>query len=426
MFYRILRVIATISFKIFYRRIYTANVHKVPKDKPTILICNHPNGFMEPCLLACFLPVSLYFLVRGDLFSVWWLKALLKATHQIPIFRFQDGSFGQLRTNASTFDYCYSILKEHKHILIFPEGSTEQLRYIRPFQRGMARLAYGAMEKYPDLDLQICPVSIHFSHPTKPRSDVMINVGDSIPVKTYFELAQKDLNSAFKKLIEDSNTELKSIAIDSPQRGNEPFFEQVIDFNFQERSGKSFFPIHNRNSHQFIEEQQLLSSIDLREERQYQYIVAQGDSYFESLKKLSIGSSAPVLKSNRILFRIVFVLLGLIPALIGLALNFLPPMIGKIIADRQVKDMQFYSSVMAATAMFFYVIYWLLLVILGLIFFRIYGLFILLLPILGIFSLSWLSSFQKLCTQLKWIFLKTETKNRIINQYVAFKQSIKT
>ena len=69
MIYSFVRPIAAYALKIFFRKIYFTNRDRIPKGKPLILAINHPTAFIEPCILACFLPIKLHFLVRGDLFK---------------------------------------------------------------------------------------------------------------------------------------------------------------------------------------------------------------------------------------------------------------------------------------------------------------------------------------------------------------------
>ena len=149
MIYSFVRPIAALALKIFFRKIYFTNRNRIPDGKPLILAINHPTAFIEPCILACFLPIKLYFLVRGDLFKKAHFSKMLNLLHMVPIFRKQEG-LDQLSKNDETFDFCYKALKDHKTVVILPEGKTIQEKRLRPIRKGLARIAFGTYEKYGD------------------------------------------------------------------------------------------------------------------------------------------------------------------------------------------------------------------------------------------------------------------------------------
>ena len=140
MFYKLLKFWASLTFRFYFRRIYVSGTEHIPENAPVLFIVNHPNSFMEACIVACFQHRDLHFLVRGDMFEKKWLKPLLNWTNQIPIYRFKDG-FSKLRNNKSTFDQSFEVLASGKALLIFPEASTQMVKYLRPLQKGAARLA---------------------------------------------------------------------------------------------------------------------------------------------------------------------------------------------------------------------------------------------------------------------------------------------
>ncbi|MBL0102155.1 MAG: 1-acyl-sn-glycerol-3-phosphate acyltransferase [Saprospiraceae bacterium] len=130
-------------------------------------------------------------MVRGDVFENPFLRPILKSTHQIPIFRFRDG-FSKLRENSHTIDESLQVLIENKNLLIFAEGSTESVKKLRPLQKGIVRIAFQALEKNPELELEILPVGLNFTYPTDFNEEVMLQVGQPILVQKYFESYKTD------------------------------------------------------------------------------------------------------------------------------------------------------------------------------------------------------------------------------------------
>ncbi|MCB0691868.1 MAG: 1-acyl-sn-glycerol-3-phosphate acyltransferase [Saprospiraceae bacterium] len=217
MFYSFLRVLANIVIRLYYRRIYISGLENIPTDKPVMIASNHPNGFLEPIIMACIWPRDLSFLVRGDLYDNKFLQPLLKATNEIPIYRFKDG-FASLRNNQKTIQTVVDQLKASRHIIIFIEGGTEAVKYLRPFKKGMARMAYQATKSDESLDIQILPSGINFTDGKKFRSDVFLNIGNPISFKAYYQDGQLDEKRLLDVVTEDTFQSMRPLVFDEKER----------------------------------------------------------------------------------------------------------------------------------------------------------------------------------------------------------------
>jgi 1-acyl-sn-glycerol-3-phosphate acyltransferase len=206
MVYRLLRVLANIIIRLYYRKIYISGLDRIPADKPVLIASNHPNGFLEPIIMACNWPRSLGFLVRGDLYDNKFLQPIMKATNQIPIYRFKDG-FAGLRNNKKTIATVVEKLHDNNHIIIFIEGGTQAVKYLRPFKKGMGRMVLQASNEDKDLDIYILPLCINFTDGKAFRSDVYLNVGEPFSFKKYRE--EKQLGD--KELIDEVTKDVYSI-----------------------------------------------------------------------------------------------------------------------------------------------------------------------------------------------------------------------
>ena len=186
MVYKILRVLANIAIRIFYGKIIVQGLENVPKDGPLLIASNHPNGFLEPIIMACLFPRPLHFMVRGDVFNKKWLRPILLSTNQLPIFRFKDG-FSALRQNDACLKAANDALDDDAAIILFIEGGTKDIKKLRPFQKGLSRMAHHYMtEGKKNKDIRVLPVGINFVAPSKWRSTVFLNVGESISAKDSF------------------------------------------------------------------------------------------------------------------------------------------------------------------------------------------------------------------------------------------------
>lgn len=180
LFYRTLRSIVRLVLQIYFKKVSLQGERQIDASQPLLIAVNHPNSFLEACLLACWLKIPLHFIVRGDVFHPAF-RWFFSWTNQIPIYRFRDG-FSKLRNNYDTFQNCYEKLNEGKKILIFSEGSTKWTKQLRTIQRGTGHIAVGAMKAYPELPLQIVPVGVNYENVFKFRSIVEIKVDKPLAV----------------------------------------------------------------------------------------------------------------------------------------------------------------------------------------------------------------------------------------------------
>ena len=409
MFYKLFRQLAKLSFLIFFRHIHVSNYKNVPLDKPTILCCNHPNGFLEPCLLACFLRMPLYFLARGDLFSVKWLKWILKATNQIPIYRFRDG-FSGLRGNDNSFQYCYKILNERKHILIFPEGSTEQVRYLRPLQKGPARLAFGAQDKFPDLDIQMVPVQIHFTAPTKFRSEVLLNIGEPIDVKEYSAMHGENPKKAVQDLTDLISMRMKSLGVHVKDEKEWSSIENIWKLTNSEFGILGWWPISNTDSNllpSFISKIQKMNALSGSKKSEF---TTEIDGYFGQLKQFKLKDKIVKIGTKGFFLNIAVMIITFVPAFIGFVFAIIPAILVKKFANVKVKDVEFYSSILSTVGMFVFILNYLLIFGIALYLFSLKGLWVLILPFFGYLAVIHIENIKNLLNQIKWLLLPQKIK----------------
>jgi 1-acyl-sn-glycerol-3-phosphate acyltransferase len=199
----------------YYKKIYIEGANNVPKDVPLIFICNHPNSFMEACLLAVFQHRTLHFLVRGDMFEKKWLAPILRETNQIPIYRFKDG-FEKLRNNKSSFSASFDILAENKCILLFPEGSTVFVPWLRPFQKGAARLATGTLDEKKIEDVFVMPCAVHYFNALETRSKVTLQFGEAISTRQFLN-ANPDSKDILSDYTEYLYKKMDEIVLNYPE-----------------------------------------------------------------------------------------------------------------------------------------------------------------------------------------------------------------
>jgi 1-acyl-sn-glycerol-3-phosphate acyltransferase len=179
--YTILHTLVRITLPLYYRKIHVTGIENFPQDKPVLLAVNHQNAFLDGVLVAYKLDKQLYFLARSDAFKGKFGAKILKSMNLVPIYRKQDGT--GVENNAQVFQWCYKTLEDHKPVLIFPEGTCEPHKHMFPLKKGMARIALGAVDSHPEMDLQIVPVALNYEDHMAFRSKVWVDFGTPISVQ---------------------------------------------------------------------------------------------------------------------------------------------------------------------------------------------------------------------------------------------------
>ncbi len=338
MVYRFLFYFANLIIRIYYRKFYVSGLEMIPKDKPLLIVSNHPNGFLEPIIMACLFPIDLHFLVRGDLFENKVLRWLLVSTNQVPIYRFKDG-IAALRNNQKTIEKTIEVLKQNKAIIIFAEGSTDAAWHVREMKKGMARMAFQCLDGSPDLDLHILPVGVTFQNSSKPGSDVILNAGEAYAVKPYYTSNAREAKDKMDDLTEFTRNKIQQLTIHLEDKNNEKNLG-ILWKNYINSKTFSFLP-------RVLKEDKLFVEMKKNE------------------KTLNQGLEFKVDKKKFTSY-LQFLLLPL--ALLGFLSWFIPIGLGFFITNKYVKQLEFISSVKAASSGFLVLIYTLVLFVIGLIF----------------------------------------------------------
>lgn len=393
MLYSIVRPIAKLGIRVFYRKIYLSNTARIPRNKPVILAANHPTGFMEPCILACYLDRPLSFLVRGDFFKKPLYRRLLNSLHMLPVYRVKDGGLSVVKNNFETFDYCFRALRENKTLMILAEGSAEHEKRLRPLKKGTARIAMGTLEAYPDLEnVYIVPVGVNYTYAELPRTEVMIDFGEPMLASDYLAFYKENPNQTINDFTGNLYEHMAERIVIIHKKADEELTEYLLQIDRSQRT-----KISEKSSPQFLEaEKRIADGVNSLNENAKNTLLTQARDYFGELQKLGISD---VILSRRIpsfLLSGLLLILGFPLFLLGFVCNALPIWLAKSIADKRVRRPEFYAPVYWAISLGTYLIWWILWLV-GLLFFAapIALLWLLLMPLLGYFSILFFEYFQQ-------------------------------
>ena len=421
MFSRFLKfIIPPFTFRVFFRRIFYSNLKKVPLEKPLLFAGNHQNSFMDGILVGSYLPQPLHFLMRADMFANPVARFCLRELNVSPVYRMEEG-LENVHKNKETFLAINKILRKNGNYVVFSEGFCVQEKRLQKLRKGTARMAFGAEEEH-GLDVNIVPVGINYTYPSKFRKEVMINFHEPFSIR---ELKEIYKNNAAKGLLA-FNEKIEA-----------GLLEQVIIINNKEddwlaeellKMGRNnmvlpFFKWRFDTDDRRILEKGISDKIN--------HLSSSSKENLEKLKE-KVRIYTDLLKSGRIkdeniarkldwgFVRYLSVIAGWPVFIAGYAANLIPYTVPRIICNTLIKDLRFYSSVYIGLATVLYLIYFPVLLILAGIFFGWQGLLAgLLVPLLGYLVLFYREvTIERFHTFRYWIkkIRKPELINELIKQ----------
>ncbi len=194
--YILLKYWVKIGLHLYYGKIVVLGLDTVPKDKPILFLPNHQSALLDVLLIGVDCGRKPYFLTRSDVFKRPMLERFFTYLQMIPIYRIRDGR-NALKNNEAVFAKCAALLGKNQAILMFPEANHNIKRRVRPLSKGFTRILFSALDKNPDLDIQMIPVGLNYRTNSGFPDQVAIYFGKCIPVLPLYDKADP-LGSANK------------------------------------------------------------------------------------------------------------------------------------------------------------------------------------------------------------------------------------
>lgn len=339
-FLRMLRV----TVRIFFRHIHVSNVKNVPYDKPLVIAANHPGAFLDPIILACFIKKPIYFLVRGDVFKNKLVRLIFEQFHMIPVYR-KDEGFENIEKNHDTNAKVAEILKQNGIVVIFCEGYSAIDRRLRTILKGTARICMQtAMSE--NLDVQIIPAGITYTHKTNYRKEVILDFSAPIVMHDYKELFASHPQKSFVSITNELRNRLQHNFVEIRNPECDVLTELHLNYLRNEQPAPTI-PVVTRNGKVLAYERRLSDSINLLYENNL--------PAYEQLERLTMNYQKNLLEAHCADSGVVSNLPGLI-SYFGLVLGFpimvlgaicwgIPYRISCIVANRNVSRIDFHDSV---------------------------------------------------------------------------------
>jgi 1-acyl-sn-glycerol-3-phosphate acyltransferase len=212
-------VSSTLKLGLFFysKKIRVLGTQNIPKKGAVLFAVNHPNGLVDPLYVTTTNKRKNHFLVRAASFKKPFIKKILESLYLMPIYRIRDG-IQQLGNNHEIFEKCHTILKNGETLMIFPEGSHDKKRTVRPLSKGFTRIVFGALEKYKELEIKVVPVGITYQHASHFPANVLVNYGRPISTRNIFKT--NPVPKAIHVLKAEVRQQLEELSVHIPNDSN--------------------------------------------------------------------------------------------------------------------------------------------------------------------------------------------------------------
>lgn len=422
--YWLLQRCAILISRLFYKRYQVNNIKNFLRKEPVILAPNHQNALMDAMAFVNHVNAQPVFLARADVFKPGIITNILTIINILPVYRIRDG-ISNVKRNDEIFDRTMQIFKnKYNPLVVFPEGNHGDKRRLRPILKGIFRIAFQAQEELGDTaGVKIIPLGLDYSNYEKERSTILINFGEAIEVKDYYQAYLEDSIKGINLIKDRLAAEMTKYMIDIQ---TEEYYD-CYDFlrDIKNKRGRNLMQ-------KLREDKKLIQSLNTQLEKNEQ-VIKHLDSKVKACKDL-LGNLHLL---PEVLYKSNYSLLGigltnmlhlvLLPIfLLGFVNNYIPYCIIQKIVRKKVKDPQFRSSFKYVLYLIFLPVFYLLFLIpMSFIDVSIWykvGYFVCM-PFSGIIALDFAVRFKKLYAKLRYA-LKLRINNKSAIQLRQYRNEI--
>jgi len=333
---------------LIHKKTIITGKEKIPTNKPILFAPNHQNALSDPLAILLHTSYQPVWLARADIFKSKRISAILKFFKIMPVYRLRDGKENLIK-NEQTFADSIKVLKHNSALALFPEAAHSGRRQMLVHKKAVPRIVFMAEEKTDyNLDIQIIPTGIYYSHYWKFNRTVIVNFGDPIPVKDYLEEYKVNQNSATLKLRQKIYDSIEPLIIDIRTKKFYNDFETIRSIYgkyFLKRQGKKCTSLNLFKSDQILVKK--LDHLESEKPLEIEQLVSEVNDYMTKIKKHKLRSWV-IYKRKENLLKIaankLFLLAGLPFFIYGFVLNFIPFFAIDTLVKRKVKDKSFWSS----------------------------------------------------------------------------------
>jgi 1-acyl-sn-glycerol-3-phosphate acyltransferase len=186
--YGSLRTAARVALDWYYAGVIVQGAERVPERGPLIVVANHPNALVDALIVSTTIRRRVQLTAKATLFEHPLLAPLLRTLGIIPLRRARDeraaarsSDAPSVTRNTDAFGFITKALRDGGAVLVFPEGISHDDPALAPLKTGAARMALQARAEGVR-ELRLLPLGLVYEEKERPRSRVLVRVGEPIDV----------------------------------------------------------------------------------------------------------------------------------------------------------------------------------------------------------------------------------------------------
>jgi glycerol-3-phosphate O-acyltransferase/dihydroxyacetone phosphate acyltransferase len=185
MLYQMLRAAADVALHWYYADVVVQGPERIPAHGPLIITANHPNALVDALVVGTTMRRRVLLTAKATLFENPALAVVLRAVGVVPLRRARDerdpDAAASASRNSDAFRMVTRALERQGAVLVFPEGISHDEPSLAPLKTGAARMALAAAADGVG-GLRILPFGMIFEQKERPRSRVLVRIGQPIDV----------------------------------------------------------------------------------------------------------------------------------------------------------------------------------------------------------------------------------------------------
>ena len=177
--------------RMFFRRIEVAGVENIPSQGGGVLICWHPNGWVDGAVIATHFPYPLVAAGRHGILKIPVLGWMMRQCGALPVYRQQDAEDNlpedeRQARNRGSIEVLARAVADGSFAMIFPEGRSHDDPFPHPLKTGAAHLYYHAAEMRPlaSQPPHIIPAALHYNKKSIWGSQVLLTFHPPMALST--------------------------------------------------------------------------------------------------------------------------------------------------------------------------------------------------------------------------------------------------
>jgi 1-acyl-sn-glycerol-3-phosphate acyltransferase len=334
---------------LIHKKIIVTGKEKIPDNKPIVFAPNHQNALSDPMAILLHIRFQPVWLARADIFGKSKVvDSILRFMKIMPVYRLQDGK-ENLAKNDDTFNQSIKVLENNFALALFPEAAHSFKRQMMVHKKAVPRIVFMAEEKTGNqLDIQIIPAGIFYSHYWKFNRTVIVQFGDPVSVNDYLEIYSQNQNAAIILLKTKIHDAILPLILNIRSKKYYEEFERIREIygrHFLKRQNKEWSLLNLFHSDQKLTNK--LDELETTHPDETENLVRKANDFYGNVKMHGLRSwmiAENENHANKLVLHSLLLIAGLPLFLYGFVFNAIPFFLVDRLVRKKVKNISFWST----------------------------------------------------------------------------------